>query len=57
MKQASQFSTFGKILEDGRIVNVVVLRNDGRDAVVRPLGPNRNRVIALPANQVFERFE
>lgn len=54
-KQASQFSTFGKILENGRMVNVVIIRHNGTDVVVRPIH-EFHRVIALNAKDVFERF-
>lgn len=56
MKIASQFSTFGKIQDAGRMVKVVILRHNGTDVVVRPLY-QFDRVIALNAKDVFEMFE
>jgi hypothetical protein len=54
MNQASQYSTIGYILEDGKPVKVVILRHDGEKAVVRRLGEFK-AVIALNAADLFER--
>lgn len=53
MKLADQFATFGKIMESGRMVKVVILRHDGTRVTVRPVH-EFNRVIALSAKEVFE---
>lgn len=54
MNIASQYSTIGYIMEDGKPVKVIILRHDGENVVVRKLGEFK-KVIALNANAVFER--